>query len=310
MGVRFPTDSDFAELLAVKPLIATTARGPVQYADIGEGPVLLSMHGSFGGWDYGLGMAAFFAVNGYRVVAPSRRGFLGSPLDTGISFEDQADTMSALLDELAIDRAAVMGFSIGGPPAYLLAARHPERTRALVQADAMCTSTHLTRAARAMWWLADHRAGLQVQMALLRRISTQNPARALAMVLAEDSTLGKQAVAELAARVLDDPGRTPFALRVLGTSLRRTSERFEGQRADDALILTMDPMNLSGVGTPTLLIGGTADKHRGHIEYAARAIPHAEVRWIRNGTHRGLWLDDDCAEHQAYVLDWLMRQAA
>ena len=298
-------------MLATKPGVASTARGPVEYADVGDGPVVLSVHGSFGGWDYGLGMAAFFAVNGYRVVAPSRRGFLGTPLDGGTSFEEQADTMAALLDALGVEHVTVMGFSIGGPPAYLLAARHPDRVRSLVQAHALCTSMPLTRSARAMWWFTDHRASLRAQMAMLRRLSARNPAKALMMALAEDSTLSKPQLAGLVARILEDPGRSAFALRVLGgTSLTRPGERFEGQREDDAAMRAMAPMDLSGVASPTLLVGGMADKHRAHVDYAAKAIQQSEVRWITDGTHRGLWLSDDFADHQADVMDWVATRAA
>jgi pimeloyl-ACP methyl ester carboxylesterase len=291
-------------------MVASTARGLVEYADVGEGPVVLSLHGSFGGWDYGVGMAAFFAINGFRVIAPSRRGYLGSPLETGISFDDQADTMAALLDVLGIERVTVMGFSIGGPPAYLLAARHPDRIRALVAVHALCTAMHLTRSERMMWRFADHRALLRAYMAMMRRMLAADPARPLTMALAEDSTLSKGDLAGLVVRVLDDPMRSAFAVRVLaGASLTRTSERFEGQREDDALMLAMGPMDLSDVTSPTLLVGGTADKHRAHVEHAARTIEGSEVRWITAGTHRGLWLSDDFAAHQAYVLDWVTTRA-
>lgn len=307
MDVRYLADLEVAELMATTPMVATTSRGPVEYADVGEGPLVLSLHGSFGGWDYGLGMAAFFIANGYRVVAPSRRGFLGTPLETGVSYQDQADTMAALLDELGIDQATVMGFSVGGPPAYLLASRHPEKVRALVPAHALCTTMHLTRSARAMWKLSDSRLMLQAQMAILRSVFARSPAKALAMILAEDSTLDRSELAELAARVFEDPVRSSFAMRVGATSLVRTSERFDGQRADNALMLAMGPMDLSGVTAPTLLVGGTADKHRAHVDYAAQAINGSEVRWIKDGTHRGLWFSDDFASHQAYILDWLAR---
>ncbi len=269
----------------------------------------MSLHGSFGGWDYGLGMAAFFATNGYRVVAPSRRGYLGSPLGTGISFEDQADTMSALLDTLGIEQVTVMGFSIGGPPAHLLAARHPERTRSLVQAQALSIAMHLTQYARAMWRLADHRASLRASMAMMRRMAARDPAKAPMIALAEDSTLAKQELAGLVTRTLEDPGRSAFALRVLGgTSLMRTGERFEGQRADDALMLAMGPMDLSGVTSLTLLVGPQPTSSA-HVDYAAHAIDHCEVRWITDGTHRGLWLSNDFADHQAHVLDWVAKRA-
>lgn len=70
-------------------------------------------------------------------------------------------------------------------------------------------------------------------------------------------------------------------------------------------MLSLRSLPLADVGCPTLLVGGTADPHRAHVEFAATMIPDAELRWIPGGGHRGLWLNDDFAEHQAYTLAWL-----
>jgi pimeloyl-ACP methyl ester carboxylesterase len=50
--------------------------------------------------------------------------------------EAQADLTVALLDELGIDRAVLVGHSAGGTIALLTALRHPERVEALVLEDA------------------------------------------------------------------------------------------------------------------------------------------------------------------------------
>jgi pimeloyl-ACP methyl ester carboxylesterase len=88
-------------------------------------------------------------------------------------------------------------------------------------------------------------------------------------------------------------------------SLRRTGERFEGQRNDNALMLGLRSLPLADVRCPTLLVSGTADPHRAHAEFAAAAVRDAELRWFAGGGHRGLWLNDDWAEHRAYALRWL-----
>ncbi|TFG27957.1 hypothetical protein EU528_11965 [Candidatus Thorarchaeota archaeon] len=45
----------------------------------------------------------------------SRPGYLRTPISTGVAFENQADAIAALLDELDIPQAAVLGASAGTP---------------------------------------------------------------------------------------------------------------------------------------------------------------------------------------------------
>ena len=69
---------------------------------------------------------------GFRVLAWSRPGYVRTPLSVGKSYPEQADAAAALMDALGIDRAAVLGYSAGGPPAIYFAHRHPDRIWALI----------------------------------------------------------------------------------------------------------------------------------------------------------------------------------
>ena len=111
--------------------IATTPCGAVEYADRGSGPAVLLVHGAGGGWDQGDDIAEWIAARGYRVVTPSRFGYLRTPLPADASPAAQADAHACLLDALGISRAAVIGVSAGGPSSMLLALRHPSRVRGL-----------------------------------------------------------------------------------------------------------------------------------------------------------------------------------
>ena len=68
----------------------------------------------------------------HRVVRPDLRGFGESPLPGG-PFSNVED-VRALLDELGLGQAAVVGNSFGGRVALDFALAHPDRTRALVLA--------------------------------------------------------------------------------------------------------------------------------------------------------------------------------
>lgn len=112
--------------------LAQTACGPIEYAEAGEGSPLLVVHGAGGGFDQGLDIAAPFINRGFHVIAPSRFGYLRTPLPANASAEAQADAYACLLDALHIQRAALMGISAGGPSTLQFALRHPQRTTALV----------------------------------------------------------------------------------------------------------------------------------------------------------------------------------
>lgn len=108
-----------------------TSAGPIEYAEAGEGDPLLLIHGAGGGYDQGL-MIGRDLVKGFRVIAPSRFGYLRTPVPDDVSPAAQADAHAALLQELGIDTCIVAGVSAGGPSALEFALRHPDRTRALI----------------------------------------------------------------------------------------------------------------------------------------------------------------------------------
>lgn len=118
--------------LAAQSRLVETTRGPVEVAESGSGPAVLVVHGTGGGFDQALMAAKGPFGNGYRVIAPSRFGYLRSPMPADASHAAQADVLAALLDALQVPRAVVMAVSAGAQPATQLALRHPERVQALL----------------------------------------------------------------------------------------------------------------------------------------------------------------------------------
>ena len=113
-------------------LLAHTGAGLVEYADIGAGVPLLSIHGAGGGFDQGLANTTGFAGEGFRVIAPSRFGYLRTPIPRDTSPAAQADAHAALLSTLSVPKAVVVAVSAGARSAVELAIRHPDRVAALV----------------------------------------------------------------------------------------------------------------------------------------------------------------------------------
>lgn len=112
--------------------IIQTKYGPIEYATRGEGSPILVIHGTGGGWDQGIYAARGIVPFGFRVIAPSRFGYLRTALPPDPSPQHEADVLAAFLDALKIEKVAVMSFSAGTAPALQFALRHPNRVSSLV----------------------------------------------------------------------------------------------------------------------------------------------------------------------------------
>jgi pimeloyl-ACP methyl ester carboxylesterase len=102
------------------------------YEDTGSGPPLLLIAGLSGntlGWAMLLPALAQY----FRVIAFDNRGAGRSSTPPGpYTTREMADDAAALLDHLGIERAHVIGLSLGGMIAQELALAHPERVDHLV----------------------------------------------------------------------------------------------------------------------------------------------------------------------------------
>jgi pimeloyl-ACP methyl ester carboxylesterase len=72
----------------------------------------------------------------FRVVALSRRGHgLTDQVRSGYELTDAAEDARGLLDSLEIERAHLVGHSMGGGEVSVLAARHPDRVASVIYLD-------------------------------------------------------------------------------------------------------------------------------------------------------------------------------
>jgi pimeloyl-ACP methyl ester carboxylesterase len=124
--------------------IVQTRLGPIEFAARGEGPPVLVVHGAAGGFDQGLLLAEALG-GGYRVIAPSRFGYLRTPLPLDCGPVAQAEGHAALLDALGIQRVVIAGASAGALSGLQFALHYAERCVALVLVSAV-TDAILSRA--------------------------------------------------------------------------------------------------------------------------------------------------------------------
>ncbi len=142
---RYQNDMRTAErrLRTIERAVIDTPFGKVEYIDRGDGPTVLVIHGITQGADGGLqALADDLVPDGYRVIVPSRFGYLGSEMPKDATPEMQADAFSALLDAIHVERALVLAGSAGSTSALHLALRHRDRTRALLLVSANVPGPH------------------------------------------------------------------------------------------------------------------------------------------------------------------------
>ncbi|MEK6343315.1 MAG: alpha/beta hydrolase [Curtobacterium sp.] len=269
----------------------------------GEGTPVLVLHGTPGGVDTADVMARFLPSDGFRVVTVSRPGYLGTPVRHGrSSLDDDADRAVALLDRLGIDRVGVFAWSGGGPSAYRLAVRHPDRVSSLVVAAGLSGRWTPPRTSPAEWFVTQTRVGA-VASAIGARIV---PRLVVRTAIAGESSLRGAALDAHVRDVMADPGRRRFMLDLAATGNSSGAHR-DGWRNDVANLGAITSLDLGAVRAPTLLVHGDADTDvlLEHSERALREIPGAELLRLPGGTHFAVWAHHEAAAVQQRVRDHL-----
>ena len=109
--------------------------GPVVASQAGGGPDLVLIHGLAGSGDWWTHNQA--ALTGaFRVTTIDLPGFGTSHPEARFILDEVPGQVDELLGEVGIERAHVMGHSMGGLVAGAFAADHPERVDRLVLVDA------------------------------------------------------------------------------------------------------------------------------------------------------------------------------
>ena len=298
---RFDADLDAARIRAAAgSRVIDTPCGAIEYQEAGAGVPLLAVHGSGGGFDQGMAFAAPLATKGGRVIAPSRFGYLRTPMPEDASAEAQADAFACLLDALKIDKAAVMGGSAGALSALHMAIRHPDRVSALVllvplawkpptEADSAEPMAPWIEAAMMsvigsdfLFWSAQHLARGQL----------------IGTVLATPPELLETASAEERARI-----------DAMVDNILPVSARAAGLRSDTAASKTMTEAALEQVTAPTLIISARDDRYGTYAaaEYTASRIAGARFLGFDTGGHTWVRHNGDV---MAAILDVLILPAA
>jgi 3-oxoadipate enol-lactonase len=214
------------------------------------------------GWDI---QRLVFSLR-YRVIALDNRGSGRSDKPTGdYDLEQMAADALAVLDDVGVDQAHVVGASMGGAVAQLLTVLWPERVRSLTLVCTSCRNQTWRKELLQSWaWNAQRN--------------------------------GMGAMAGDAARWVIGPRSFRRIVPVIGwlgpLGFGRSSDAFAGQvkailTADDTLAEL-----LTTISVPTLVVVGNQDilTPRGDSEELAEIIPTAELVVISGAAH-GLMIE-------------------
>jgi pimeloyl-ACP methyl ester carboxylesterase len=110
----------------------TTRVGEMAYAERGEGPTALFVHGVFLNSHYWRHVMARLS-NERRCLAPDLLGHGDTPArpDQDVSLRAEADALEAFCEAMGLNQVDVVANDSGSAIAQIFAARHPERIRSL-----------------------------------------------------------------------------------------------------------------------------------------------------------------------------------
>ena len=134
--------------------------GRLYVEETGEGPALVFLHPGL--WDSRTWDPQFeaFAEQGYRVLRLDARGYgRSSRPEPGVPYSHVRDLL-AVIDDAGLERAALVGCSMGGSTAIDFTLVHPDRVAALVLAAAGPSGFEGTPQQEAAWeaWWAERDA--------------------------------------------------------------------------------------------------------------------------------------------------------
>jgi len=100
---------------------------------LGDGPPVVLLHGLSATRRNVVQGSRALVKRGYRLISYDARGHGASQPAPSYEYRDLVDDLRAVLEDLELDRVALVGSSMGAATAMAFALEHPERVPALVQ---------------------------------------------------------------------------------------------------------------------------------------------------------------------------------
>jgi pimeloyl-ACP methyl ester carboxylesterase len=290
--------------LSFESKVVETKQGKVEYhLSEGDGPVILISHGGLGGLDQARVIASWVDDAKYRLLCPSRPGYLGTPLESGKTIEEQADLFAALLDVLKIDKVAIVTVSAGGPPGYVFSIRHPDRVWALVAIDSVSGYYDMPETAGV---IAQAIFMTDFGQKILKKIEEKKPDLFLKQIFQSEAYFTKEQIRKHIDYALNSPSAVAFMGAFMNT-MYPYKPRKVGTENDMEQYRKLTHLPLEKVRCSSLIIHGTHDADVKFYDgvYAYEHIKNAKRYWIEEGSHLGFWLNKDAKNAQKFAQDFL-----
>jgi pimeloyl-ACP methyl ester carboxylesterase len=260
------------ERVGEKGTVIPSPYGDIEFTEGGEGPDVLVIHGSGGGYDQGELIAEAVLGDEFHWITPSRFGYLKSSFHAGATWDDQAHAYAALLDHLRVDRVAVVAMSQGGPSALLFAVLYPERVSslALISCGVATSSSEDQSAA--------NEKGDRLVMIFDHDFVYWGVAKFLKKLLMDLIGVSPEVFANLT----DEQRR--LALRFID-EMNPVSLRSAGAAFDNRA--TMPGKRIAAITAPTLILHAVDDGLQlfSNAEFAADTIPNTRLVRFEEGGH-------------------------
>lgn len=266
-----------------------TRFGKLEFAVAGTGTPLLMVHGTGGGFDQALLFTDALRPRGFRVIAPSRFGYLGSDYPSDPSSENQADAFVDLLDHLGIERIVIAGGSAGALPAAAFALRHPDRCAGLIL---LVPASNLTG--------KDPVEMSPLQSATVKRLAGSDFLYWSALKLARNRLVGTLLATDPALLAQASPADRARVERILGAILP-INHRTRGMLNDGYRAGSPVTFDYRQITVPTLIISVEDDRFgtAATARTIASRIAHSRLVIYPTGGHIWLGHDQDVAEQIA-----------
>ncbi len=255
-----------------KSTVIPSPYGDIEYTEGGSGPPVLVIHGSGGGYDQGELLVQAVLGNHFHWITPSRFGYLRSTFHEGATFDDQAHAYAYLLDQLGIQKVAVVTISHGGPSALLFAVLYPERVSSLTLISAGVAASNVQDQAQA-----------NQKGAMLMTIFKYDP-----LYWGITRLFKKQLMELMGANDTVIAGLTPEQMELVDRiidEMNPVSPRSAGAAFDNKAAMPNE--RIAAIQAPTLIFHAKDDTLQlyHNAEFAAATIPGAKLVSFERGGH-------------------------